>query len=104
MIRTILVLALAMVFLAPAALAQTGEVADLIAWWQALDGLCRGSTGLDDTQRAGVCCGRTLITARLNRLGWCYGVTVQVAADPTWHRCSRISQRQNPRDYCAAKR
>jgi hypothetical protein len=102
MIRTILALALAMVFLGPAAQAQTGEAADLIARSQALDSLCRGSIGLDDMQRAGVCCGRTLIAARLNQLGWCYGVTVKVAADPKWHRCSRTSQRQNPRDSCAA--
>ncbi len=102
MIRTIPALALAMVFLAPAAQAQTGEAADLIARSQALDDLCRGSTGLDDRQRAAVCCGRTLIAVRLNRLGWCSGVTVQVAAAPKWHRCSRLSQRQNPRDYCGA--
>jgi hypothetical protein len=101
MIRTIL--ALAMVFLAPAAQAQTGEAADLITWVQALDGLCRDSTGLDQTQRAAVCCGRTLTTVKLNEIGWCYGVTVKVAADPAWHRCSRISQRQNPRAPCVAK-
>jgi len=55
-----------MVFLAPAAQAQTGEAADLIARSQALDDLCRKSTGLDDRQRAAVCCGRTHIAVRLN--------------------------------------
>ncbi|MFT4163503.1 hypothetical protein [Shinella sp.] len=81
-------LLVAIIVLAPTTL-RADDVPDtqqLIAEWIEHNTLCRGLHG-DDPRMQPACDERQRIGRALDKLGWCYGETNQMAYQMQWHRC-----------------
>lgn len=66
--------------------AMEPEAARLTAEWRELNSECRGRSGdLPETQAA--CARRDRLTARLERMGWCYGLPGEPSYKRFWRRC-----------------
>lgn len=86
--RVALRLAVAIIALAPmvSRAEEKPEAQKLIAAWQEQNTLCRGLHG-DDPRMQPACDERQRIGRALDKLGWCYGETDQMAYQMQWHRC-----------------
>ena len=76
----------------PAKARQAEPDRTLIDMWLEADSSCRGGRG--DSPKTEAACGeRERISARLEKLGNCYGRKGEIGAEMVWHKCEKGSHR-----------
>lgn len=77
---------------APATIAGSGAINEIVYVALTLNGICRGSGG-DDSLQMSICEVRDHLFGVLTRRGYCYGKKGQIGAEMAWHKCTAQSLR-----------
>ena len=79
----------ALALLAPTAASARSDAAEaLIAEWTDLNSTCRGGSG-DDPKTMKACDDREAVSAKLKKLGWCYGRPGDAGYQRSWILCGK---------------